>query len=41
MINTERLNLMIPSSSHLIDFIIFVVIHKQIYTLPKVYIIPN
>lgn len=38
MINTERLNLMIPSSSHLIELYN---IHKQIYTLPKVYIIPN
>ncbi len=41
MINTERLNLMIPSSSHLIELYNICIIHKQIYTLPKVYIIPN
>lgn len=42
MINTERLNLMIPSSSHLIE-LYNICSHPQanIYTLPKVYIIPN
>lgn len=41
MINTERLNLMIPSSSHLIELYNICSHPQQIYTLPKVYIIPN